>query len=138
MSSSWCTSVNTLTVVLRVYVSRNDDFIMVARLPIYRFIVNFIQVVTLPLNGKLIAIMASPEVLNGTEPSLDQLESDFLELLRTATNPTSSSAMSSDRLAKKLGIDGLPSREEAFQILEEELLAPAKDLSGPDLSRWQA
>jgi hypothetical protein len=53
MSSSWCTSVNTLTVVLRVYVSRNDDFIMVARLPIYRFIVNFIQVVTLPLNGKL-------------------------------------------------------------------------------------
>lgn len=132
------TSVHTLLVVSHVYVSRNDDFIVVARLPIYRFIVNLCQVVTLPLNGKVVASMASPKVLNGTELSLDQLETDFLELLRTATDPTSSSAMSSDRLAKKLGIDGLPSREEALQILEEELLAPAKDLSGPDLSRWQA
>jgi hypothetical protein len=78
---------------------------------------------------------------NGLEngfKSLDELETDFLELLKTATDPTSSSAISSDRLAKKLGIDGLPNRDEALQLLEQEILAPVRDLNGPDISRWQA
>jgi antiviral helicase SKI2 len=72
-----------------------------------------------------------------TQESLNQLEVDFLELLNTATEPSSSNAISSDRLAQKLGIDGLPDREEALKLLEQEILAPVRDLSGPGLSRWQ-
>jgi hypothetical protein len=72
-----------------------------------------------------------------TSKDLDQLEAEFLELLNTATNPSSESAIFSDRLAKKLGIDGLPDREESLRLLEEEVLAPARDLSGPGLSQWQ-
>jgi hypothetical protein len=72
-----------------------------------------------------------------TQEDLDQLEVDFLELLNTAANPSDSIAISSDRLAKKLGIDGLPDREEALRLLEQEILAPVRDLNGPGLSQWQ-
>lgn len=68
---------------------------------------------------------------------LDELESDFLELLHAAADPGSSSKITSDGLAKKLGIDGLPTRDEALKLLEDEVLAPVRDLSGSDLSRWQ-
>ena len=75
---------------------------------------------------------------DGTDQTnLDQLEAEFLELFNTATNPTSANAIPSDRLAKKLGIDGLPDREQALKLLEEEVLAPVRDLSGPGLSQWQ-
>lgn len=70
------------------------------------------------------------------ETDMDQLERDFLDLLRTASDPTSST-VTSDQFAKKLGIDGLPTREEALKVLEDEILAPVRDLSGPELSRWQ-
>lgn len=80
--------------------------------------------------------MSSSTQLENGSTDLDQLERDFLELLHTASDP-SSSTLSSDQLAKKLGIDGLPTREEALKILEDEVLAPVRDLSGPDLSRWQ-
>jgi len=73
-----------------------------------------------------------------TQNELDQLETEFLELLNTARNPSDANAISSDRLAKKLGIDGLPDRQEALKLLEEEILAPVRDLSGPGLSQWQA
>jgi antiviral helicase SKI2 len=68
---------------------------------------------------------------------LDDIEYDFLELLQAAARPGSASTVTSDGLAKKLGIDGLPNREEALKLLEDEILAPMRDLSGPDLSRWQ-
>jgi len=71
------------------------------------------------------------------QKDLDQLETEFLELLNTASNPTDPNSVSSDRLAKKLGLDGLPDREEAFKLLEQEILAPVRDLSGPGLSQWQ-
>lgn len=61
---------------------------------------------------------------------------DFLGLLHTAADPSSSSH-STDQLAKVLGIAGLPSKDEAFELLEREILAPVKDLSGPELWRWQ-
>lgn len=80
--------------------------------------------------------MPSPDKLENGSTDLDHLERDFLELLNTASDP-SSSTLSSDKLAKKLGIDGLPTREEALKILEDEILAPVRDLSGPDLPRWQ-
>jgi antiviral helicase SKI2 len=60
---------------------------------------------------------------------------DFLELLRTAADPSSS--FSTDELGEVLGISRLPSREEALASLEKEVLAPVKDLSGPELWRWQ-
>jgi hypothetical protein len=72
-----------------------------------------------------------------TQNDLDQLESEFLELLNTARDPRDSNAITSDRLAKKLGIDGLPDRQEALKLLEDEILAPVRDLSGPGLSQWQ-
>lgn len=80
--------------------------------------------------------MSSANRNDNGSTDMEQLERDFLELLNTASNP-SSSTVSSDQLAKKLGIDGLPTREEALKILEDEILAPVRDLSGPDLSRWQ-
>ena len=72
-----------------------------------------------------------------SQKDLDQLETEFLELLNTASDPTDLNAISSDRLAKKLGIDGLPDRQEALKLLEQEILAPVRDLSGPGLSQWQ-
>lgn len=60
----------------------------------------------------------------------------FLDLLQTAADPSSSS-LRTDELASALGIARLPSKEEAFEVLEKELLAPVRDLSGPELWRWQ-
>lgn len=80
--------------------------------------------------------MSSADQMENDSADIDQLEREFLELLNTASKP-SSSTVSSDQLAKKLGIDGLPTREEALKILEDEILAPVRDLNGPDLSRWQ-
>ena len=83
------------------------------------------------------ASMAISATDESTQNDLDQLETEFLELLNTARDPSDSTAISSDRLAKKLGIDGLPDRQEALKLLEEGSLAPVRDLSGPGLSQWQ-
>ena len=83
------------------------------------------------------ASMAISANEGSTQNDLDQLETEFLELLNTARDPSDSNAISSDRLAKKLGIDGLPDRQETLKLLEEEILAPVRDLSGPGLSQWQ-
>lgn len=80
--------------------------------------------------------MASSQSTQNDSSDVEQHDREFLELLQTASDP-SSSTVSSDQLAKKLGIDGLPTREEALKILQDEILAPVRDLSGPDLSRWQ-
>lgn len=61
---------------------------------------------------------------------------DFQELLLTARDPSSSS-LSTKELASALGVGHLPSKEEIFELLEKELLAPVKDLSGTELWRWQ-
>nr|XP_019010148.1 antiviral helicase SKI2 [Kwoniella pini CBS 10737]OCF48929.1 antiviral helicase SKI2 [Kwoniella pini CBS 10737] len=61
----------------------------------------------------------------------------FLELLNTAANPTSNTALSSDDLASALGIDKPLSKEDAINLLEKEILAPVHDLSGEELWRWQ-
>jgi len=81
--------------------------------------------------------MAMSSTDGTTQRDLDQLETEFLELLNAASNPADPNAISSDRLAKKLGIDGLPDRGEALKLLEQEILAPVRDLSGPGLSQWQ-
>jgi hypothetical protein len=57
-------------------------------------------------------------------------------LLEAITDPSSSTSTNTDRLAKSLGIDHLPSKEEAIKQLQEQALAPVKDLSG-ELWRWQ-
>lgn len=61
----------------------------------------------------------------------------FLDLLRAAGDPTTST-LPSDSLAASLGIDGLPTAEGAVAQVEETILSPPKDLSGPNLWRWQA
>lgn len=61
----------------------------------------------------------------------------FLELLNTAGDP-SSSTLSSDSLAASLGIEALPTAKQAVAQVEHEVLSPPKDLSGPELWRWQA
>jgi len=60
----------------------------------------------------------------------------LVDLLTTAGDPTNS-ALSADELAKTLGIDDLPTKDEALAALEERVLAPVKDLSGPNLHQWQ-
>ena len=62
---------------------------------------------------------------------------DFLQLIQATTGAGSSSSISSDHLATRLGIDGLPTKAQAIKLLEEEVLAPVGDLSGSDLSKWQ-
>lgn len=57
-------------------------------------------------------------------------------LLEAITDPSSSTSSNTDRLAKSLGIDHLPSKEEAIKQLQEQVLAPVKDLGG-ELWRWQ-
>lgn len=59
------------------------------------------------------------------------------DLFRTIIDPSSSKALAHDDLARSIGVGGLPSREEAIAILEKEVLAPVRDLNGPDLWRWQ-
>lgn len=61
----------------------------------------------------------------------------FLELLHAAGDP-STSTLSSDALAAELRIEALPTAEEAVAQVEKAVLSPPKDLSGPDLWRWQA
>lgn len=60
----------------------------------------------------------------------------FLDLLATAAQPATST-LGSDELAKSLGIADVPTRQQALDSLEKDLLAPVRDLSGSDLWRWQ-
>jgi hypothetical protein len=71
--------------------------------------------------------------------SLDPADEDarFLKLLQTAAAPTSSAAVPSAELAASLGIGIGSSKEEALKSLEQEILAPVRDLSGSELWRWQ-
>ena len=66
----------------------------------------------------------------------DETPLDFVKLVQTAADPSSSTSIPTDRLSKILGIDNVPSRQEALDALEKDLLAPVKDLSG-DLWQWQ-
>ncbi|ODN81482.1 hypothetical protein L202_01906 [Cryptococcus amylolentus CBS 6039] len=61
----------------------------------------------------------------------------FLELLKTAANPSAPDAIPTDDLAASLGIDGPLSKAQALGILEKEVLAPVKGIEGSDLGRWQ-
>lgn len=74
---------------------------------------------------------------NGSDVEDGLTGSIFLELSRIAADPSSSSSLSSDQLASRLGIDGLPTKEDAIALLETEVLAPVRDLSDPELSAWQ-
>lgn len=76
--------------------------------------------------------MTSKNSSNG----LEDPSSDFLELLRTAGDP-SSSKLTLDGLASSLGMNGLPSKEDIFDQLEKDILAPVRDLSSEDIGRWQ-
>ncbi|OWZ36171.1 antiviral helicase SKI2 [Cryptococcus neoformans var. grubii Br795] len=71
------------------------------------------------------------------EQMIDIEDSVFLELLNTAANPSSVDAIPSDELAVSLGIDGPLSREQALEILENEVLAPVHKLQGHELGQWQ-
>lgn len=61
----------------------------------------------------------------------------FRKLLQTISHPSSGDALSPTELARSMGLDGLPNREEAKATLEKEVLAPVQDLSGGELWRWQ-
>ncbi|KAK4685405.1 antiviral helicase SKI2, partial [Tremellales sp. Uapishka_1] len=61
----------------------------------------------------------------------------FLDLLHTAAHPRASDALSSDDLAASLGIAGSPSKEQALQNLEQQILAPVRGFGKGDLARWQ-
>lgn len=71
------------------------------------------------------------------EQATDLEDSVFLELLNTAANPSSVDAISSDQLAASLGIDGPLNREQALELLENEVLAPAHKFQGHELGYWQ-
>lgn len=77
----------------------------------------------MPLNGAAV---------NGDAPSSTR----FLELIRAAGHPKSSD-LSSESLAQSIGIAALPTPSEAIELVEKDVLSPPKDLSGPDLWRWQ-
>jgi antiviral helicase SKI2 len=72
-------------------------------------------------------------MVNGHEAS-GQLDEN---LLRTISGPSASDAIPPADLARSMGIGGLPTKEEAIKALEAEVLAPVRDLSGPELWRWQ-
>jgi hypothetical protein len=61
----------------------------------------------------------------------------FLALLQTAAHPSPTSSPTSDELAVSLGIAGLPSKQEALDALEKEMLEPVRAVAGNDLWRWQ-
>jgi antiviral helicase SKI2 len=69
---------------------------------------------------------------DGTEDALE-----FSRVLETIRDPSSSSAIPSTELASKLGLQLGSSRDEAILLLDKEILAPVRDLSGPELWRWQ-
>lgn len=71
------------------------------------------------------------------EQTTDIEDSVFLELLNTAANPTSVDAIPSDELATSLGIDGPLSREQALELLENEVLSPVHKFQGHELGQWQ-
>lgn len=71
------------------------------------------------------------------ERATDLEDSVFLELLNTAVNPSSVDAIPSDQLAASLGIDGPLSREQALELLENGVLAPAHKFQGHELGYWQ-
>lgn len=62
---------------------------------------------------------------------------DFDRLIETIAEPSSSSALPADQLASSLRIDRLRLGQEALDDLEDELLAPPRDLSGPGLWQYQ-
>jgi hypothetical protein len=61
----------------------------------------------------------------------------FLNLIHTIQNPGSATAIPADELALSLGIQAGSSKDEALKLLETEILAPVRDLSGSELWRWQ-
>lgn len=77
--------------------------------------------------------MGDGKTPNGEAPASSER---FLELLNASAHPASSD-LPSDQLALSLGIQSLPDPKEAVQQLEKDVLSPPKDLSGPDLWRWQ-
>lgn len=82
---------------------------------------------------RLLDAMSDAKAPNGVVQSTPER---FLELLNAAAHPESSN-LPSEKLAEYLGIQGLPGPEEAVKQLEKDVLSPPKDLSGPDLWRWQ-
>jgi hypothetical protein len=60
----------------------------------------------------------------------------YLDLLLSAANPASTE-LSTDELAKDLGIDECPSPAAALKHLEEVVLAPVENLGGSQLHKWQ-
>ena len=77
------------------------------------------------------------KLTNGTEENGTQAYQEYLDLIHATANTSSPSSISPDQLAGRLGINGLPSGEEAIKLLETEILAPVRNLSGSDLSKWQ-
>ncbi|KIR81186.1 antiviral helicase SKI2 [Cryptococcus gattii EJB2] len=71
------------------------------------------------------------------EQATDLEDSVFVELLNTAVNPSFVDAIPSDQLAASLGIDGPLNREQALELLENEILAPAHKFQGHELGYWQ-
>lgn len=64
-------------------------------------------------------------------------DKEFLDVLLAASDPASSKGLSADDLAISLGINDLPSADEAIAKIEQTVLAPVKDLSGSELYKWQ-
>lgn len=62
---------------------------------------------------------------------------DFLKILLTAADPMGEGAVPFEELSKSLGIEDVPTKEEALTYLEAEVLRPVRDLSGDELWRWQ-
>jgi antiviral helicase SKI2 len=61
----------------------------------------------------------------------------FLDLILAASDPQGSTSLSADDLAISLGINDLPTPDEALALVEKEVLGPVKDLSGKELYKWQ-
>lgn len=60
----------------------------------------------------------------------------YIDLLLSSADP-SSTELSTDELAKDLGIDESPSAAAALAHLEQEVLAPVRNLGGSQLHKWQ-
>lgn len=70
-------------------------------------------------------------------PEAQQSDKEFLDLLLAASDPRGSTLPSTDDLAISLGINDLPSADEAIANIAKTVLAPVKDLSGSELYKWQ-
>ena len=80
--------------------------------------------------------MSEAGITTSSDSGPSRKSHDFLDLLHTAADPSSSS-LSSDELASVLGIAHIPQKEELLINLERNFLAPVKDLGGHELWRWQ-